>query len=454
MPSIINRLQSGWNAFMGRDPTRVYNTQELGAGSSYRPDRVRYYGFNDRSIISAVINRIGIDASSVDVKHVRLEDDRYIETIKSKLNTVLTADANIDQTGRAFMQDVVESMCEDGVVAIVPTDTTTNPFNGSYDIEKMRVGKVKEWYPKHVQVEVYNENSGRRETITLPKAMVALPQNPLYAVMNEPNSTLQRLKRTLANLDILDDRNSSGKLDLIIQLPYTIKSQSRRELAESRRKDIEMQLIGSKYGIAYTDATERIMQLNRPIENNYWSQAKDLTTMLYNQLGLTESVFDGTADEKTMTNYYERTIKPILLAITEEMDRKFLTKTAKSQGQAIKFFSDPFKYVTISSMVNVADVFRRNEIATSNELRTVIGWKPFNDERADDIRNPNMPQPEAMVDPNTGQPVDPNTPPENPNENMTPEEVDNLIAMLQDELDQLLAIKEQQEAEIAEEETG
>ena len=448
MPSILNRLQSGWNAFMGRDPTMMNNPQQIGVGSSYRPDRVRYYGFNDRSIIAAVINRIGIDASSVDIKHVRVEDDRYVETIRSKLNTVITADANIDQTGRAFIQDIVESMCEDGVVAIVPTDTTTNPYNGSYDIEKMRVGKVKEWFPKHVRVEVYNENTGRREEVLLPKSLVALPQNPLYAVMNEPNSTLQRLKRTLANLDVLDDRNSSGKLDLIIQLPYTIKSQSRRELAESRRKDIEMQLIGSKYGIAYTDATERIMQLNRPIENNYWSQAKDLTTMLYNQLGLTESVFDGTADEKTMTNYYERTIKPILLAITEEMDRKFLTKTAKTQGQAIKFFSDPFKYVTITSMTSVADVFRRNEIATSNELRTVIGWKPFNDERADDIRNPNMPQndtlamPEPEAVPSMEESVDEAM--EQPtNEDMTDEEIDQCLELLQKEVDDLLRIKEE-----------
>lgn len=433
MPSILNRLQSGWNAFLGRDPTSFYFRENIGVGSSYRPDKNRLTFINDRNIISSVINRIGIDAAGVDIKHIRLENDRYVETMNSKLNTVLTIDANIDQTGRAFIQDVVESMCEDGCVAIVPTDTTENPYVGSYDIEKLRVGRVVEWFPKHVKIEVYNENSGKRETITLPKAMVALPQNPLYAVMNEPNSTLQRLKRTLANLDILDDRNASGKLDLIIQLPYVVKSQSRKELAESRRKEIEMQLIGSKYGIAYTDGTERIMQLNRPIENNFWTQAKELTSMLYNQLGLTESVFDGSADEKTLTNYYERTIKPILLAVTEEMERKFLTKTARSQGQAIRFFRDPFKLVTVETIAEIADKFTRNEIASSNEIRTVIGWKPSKDPKADELRNSNMPQNgEGAALPQETLPS---------NESLSPEEVDNLIGLLQGELDELNKLK-------------
>lgn len=454
MPSILNRFQSGWNAFMGRDPTKVYDTQNLGLGSSYRPDRLRILTINDRSIVSSVINRIGIDAAGVDIKHVKLdENDRYVETIKSRLNNALTLDANLDQTGRAFIQDAVESMCEDGCVAIVPTDTTSNPFTGSFDIEKFRVGKVKEWFPKHVRVEVYNENNGKKELLTLPKSFVALPQNPLYSVMNEPNSTLQRLKRTLSNMDILDDRNANGKLNIIIQLPYTIKSQSRKELAENRRKEIEMQLIGSKYGIAYTDATERIVQLNRPLENNYWGQAKELTSMLYNQLGLTESVFDGTADEKTMTNYYERTIKPILLSITEEMERKFLTKTARSQGQAIRFFRDPFKLVTVESIASTSDTFIRNEIASANEIRTVMGWKPSSDPKSDELRNPNMPQ-EAMV-PAGAELANQALAPEGGNEeNMSPEEVDTLLAMLQEEMDKLLEIKEQQGGKEEDAETG
>ena len=453
MPSIINRIQSGWNAFLGRDPTAVYSPREIGIGSSYRPDRARFFGSGDRNIIAAVINRIGIDASGVDIKHVRLEDDRYVETVNSTLNTALTIDANIDQTGRAFIQDVVESMCEDGCVAIVPTDTTTNPYKGSYDIQELRVGKVVEWYPKHVKVEVYNENSGKRETLLLPKAMVGLPQNPLYSVMNEPNSTLQRLKRTLANLDILDDRNASGKLDLIIQLPYVVKSEARKKQAEARRKEIEMQLIGSKYGVAYTDGTERVVQLNRPIENNYWTQAKELTSMLYNQLGLTESVFDGSADEKTMTNYYERTIKPILLAITEEMERKFLTKTARSQGQAIRFFRDPFKWATIEGFATIAETLTRNEIASPNEMRTAIGWKPSGDPASDELRNRNINQEAAMMpqghqDPNTvyGNQNGVDEVPQQPsNENLSDKEIEDLLTMLQDEMNDLNRIKEERQ---------
>lgn len=400
MPSILTRLQHGWNAFMGRDPTRTspYQIVDYGVGSSYRPDRVRTLVTGDRSIVSAVICRIAIDVAQVDVKHVRLEEDRYVETIMSPLNKALTRSANIDQTGRSFIQEVVENMCGDGCVAIVPTDTTTDPSRGSYDINTLRTGRILEWYPKHVKLDVYNENSGKREQIILPKSMVAIVQNPLYSIMNEPNSTMQRLKRTLANLDILDDRNASGKLDLIIQLPYVVKNDTRREQAEKRRKDIEMQLTGSRYGIAYTDGTERITQLNRPVENNYWNQAKELTSMLYNQLGLTQSVFDGSADEKTMNNYYTRTIEPILSAIVEEMERKFLTPTAVTQGQAIRFFRDQFKLVTAEKLAEIADKFTRNEIASSNEIRMILGWKPSDDPKADELRNSNLSQPTEGMD--------------------------------------------------------
>lgn len=444
MPSILTRFQNGWNAFMGRDPTNI-NYQEIGYGSSIRPDK-RYVRESDRNVISSVICRIGMDAAAIPLKHVRVdENDRYLETMKSALNETLTVSANIDQTGRAFIQDVVESMCEEGVVAIVPTETSQNPVLGSFDIGSFRVGKILEWYPRHVKVEVYNEWSGKRESILLEKKSVAIVQNPLYSVMNEPNSTLQRLKRTLSNLDIFNERNASGKLDLIIQLPYVIKTPARREQAEIRRKDIEMQLSGSKYGIAYTDGTERITQLNRPVENSYWAQAKDLTSMLYNQLGLTESVFDGTADEKTMTNYYNRTIEPILSAIADEMIRKFLTKTARSQGQTIKFYRDPFKLVTVETLASIADVFARNEVATSNELRTVIGWKPSDDPKADELRNSNMPQPTG--DPNAMPAEDVEADPNQPasNEEMSDEEVDSMIDMLQKELDDLQRIKEERE---------
>lgn len=467
MPSILNRLQSGWNAFMGRDPTSKMYYEEVGLGSAYRPDKARLYRSNDRSIISAVVCRIGIDAASINIRHVRTEDDQFVETLDTKLNSLLKTEANIDQTGRAFIQDVVMSMCEEGVVAIVPTDTTTNPFTGTYEIDKLRTGRLLEWYPEHVRVEVYNERTGRRQEVTLPKAMVAIVENPLYSVMNEPNSTLQRLKRTLANLDILDDRNASGKLDLIIQLPYVVKSEARKRQAEERRKDIEMQLIGSKYGVAYTDGTERIVQLNRPIENNYWTQAKELTSMLYNQLGLTEAVFDGTADEKTMTNYYNRTIEPILTAIVEEMERKFLTKTARSQGQAIRFFRDPFKLVTVETLATIADTFTRNEIASSNEIRRVIGWKPSKDPKADALVNSNINQGEhdqiAMAPGSEG--MDPaleetggQPPAEQPveeapvegeavNEDLSDEELDNMLEMLTDQLEELLALKKSREGQ-------
>lgn len=464
MPSILNRLQSGWNAFMGRDPTATVRYEDLGIGSSYRPDKSRFYRTNDKSIISSVICRIAIDAAALNLRHVRVEDEQYVETLDTKLNELLVTEANIDQTGRAFIQDVVMSMCDEGVVAIVPTDTTTNPYTGSYEIDKLRTGKVMEWYPEHVRVDVYNERTGKREEVTLPKAMVAIIENPFYAVMNEPNSTLQRLKRTLANLDILDDRNASGKLDLIIQLPYVVKSELRKKQAEERRKDIEMQLIGSKYGVAYTDGTERIIQLNRPIENNYWAQAKELTSMLYNQLGLTESVFDGTADEATMNNYYTRTIEPILTAIIEEMRRKFLTKTARSQGQSIKFFRDPFKLVTVEKLANIADTFTRNEIASSNEIRREIGWKPSKDPKADALVNSNINQgandqvamspgkegedpslengdaPEQVVEQESKAVGEPSEEPIS-NDELSDEELDNLLVLLKEQLDDLTRIK-------------
>lgn len=464
MPSILNRLQSGWNAFMGRDPTVKVKYEDLGLGSSYRPDKQRFYRTNDKSIVSSVICRIAIDAAALNLRHVRTEDEQYVETLDTKLNELFVTEANIDQTGRAFIQDVVMSMCDEGVVAIVPTDTTTNPFTGSYEIDKLRTGRITEWYPEHVRVDVYNERTGKREEVLLPKAMVAIIENPFYAVMNEPNSTLQRLKRTLANLDILDDRNASGKLDLIIQLPYVIKSELRKQQAEERRKDIEMQLIGSKYGVAYTDGTERIIQLNRPIENNYWAQAKELTSMLYNQLGLTESVFDGTADEATMNNYYSRTIEPILTAIIEEMRRKFLTKTARSQGQSIKFFRDPFKLVTVEKLASIADTFTRNEIASSNEIRREIGWKPSNDPKADALVNSNINQGEhdqiAMAPGKEGEDptLENGDAPEQvaqeeieavgeaneepmTNDDLSDEELDKLLVLLKEQYDDLTRIK-------------
>lgn len=423
-----------------------------------RPDKSRYYKLNDRTIIQSVICRIGIDAASIAMKHVRLENDRYTETINSKLNNALTLDANLDQTGRAFMQDAVMSMCDEGVVAIVPTDTTTNPFDGGFDVLKLRTAKVIEWYPKHVKLELYNENSGKREQIVLPKAMVAIVENPLYAVMNEPNSTLQRLKRILANLDVFNERNASDKLNMIIQLPYVIKSQSRKEMAETRRKEIEMQLVGSKYGIAYTDGTEKIMQLNRPLENNYWTQAKDLTSMLYNQLGLAASVFDGTADERTMNNYFSRTIEPILSAIAEEMERKFLTKNARTRGEAIRFFRDPFKLVTLETLAMVANTLTTQEIASANEIRTVMGWKPSDDPRADQLKNANIdtlgnggfdpsmmgeeeipPEEEAEEYPEEGAEEEASS------EDVSVEEIDELLEELNGEIKELKKLRKEKE---------
>ena len=406
----LDRLQHAYNSFLNRDPTDYY--REVGSGYSYRPDRVRFTGGNERSIVTSVYNRIALDTASINIIHARLdEDNRYSETIDSALNRCLTKDANIDQTGRGFIQDVVMSMLDEGCVAIVPVDTSVNPKqSGAYDILSMRTAKIIQWYPQHVKVRVYNDKTGMKEDLTLPKSFVCIIENPLYAVINEPNSTMQRLIRKLNLLDVVDEQTSAGKLDLIIQLPYVIKSEARREQAEKRRKDIEMQLSGSKYGIAYTDGTERITQLNRPVENNLMKQIEYLTNLLYAQLGITQTILDGTADDKTMLNYYNRTIEPIISAIVDEVERKFLTKTARSQKQAIKFFRDPFKLVPINEIAEIADKFTRNEITSSNEIRTVIGFKPSKDPGADELRNKNLNQSnnskEIQNEPTGEEPID------------------------------------------------
>ena len=391
--SVGSRLQHAWNAFFNKDPTdNISGAIDIGAGYASRPDRVKFTRGNEKSIVTAVFNRIALDTAAMSIEHVRLDDnDRYIYSMPSKLNNCLTLEANIDQTGRALIQDVVMSMLDEGCVAIVPVDTTYDPNKtDSYDIASLRVGKIITWYPNMVRVRVYNERTGKKEDILLPKKTVAIVENPLYAVVNEPNSTLKRLVYKMNLLDVLDERNSSGKLDLIIQLPYIIKTEARRQQAENRRKDIEDQLVGSKYGIAYTDGTERITQLNRPVENNLSTQVNDLTSMLYSQLGITDTILNGTADEKTMMNYYSRTIEPILAAITLEMTRKFLTKTARSQKQSIVFFKDPFKLVPVTEIATIADTFTRNEIMTSNEVRQIVGMKPASDPSADELRNKNL----------------------------------------------------------------
>ena len=400
--SFLSRLKHAWNAFTNnKDPTPKY--QDIGASYYYRPDRQRFTGGNERTIVTSVYNRIALDAAAVEIKHVRLDENgRYLETIDSGINRCLNEEANIDQTGRAFIQDVVMSMLDEGCVAIVPVDTTFNPnVTNSYDIQSMRVGKILQWYPNHIQVRVYNEKTGNKEDIIVPKNMVGIIENPLYAVINEPNSTMQRLIRKLSLLDAVDEQSGSGKLDLIIQLPYTIKTEARRQQAEARRKEIEVQLTNSKYGIAYTDGTERITQLNRPIENNLMKQIEYLTSMLYSQLGITQSILDGTADEKTMLNYYSRSIEPIISAIVDELKRKFLTRTARSQLQSFLFFRDPFKLVPITEIATIADTFTRNEILSSNEVRQLIGIKPSSDPKADQLRNSNLNQTEDdyYVDP-------------------------------------------------------
>lgn len=385
-----SRLKHAWNAFLNRDPTPPYRYE--GASYSTRPDRIRMNLGNERSIISSIYTRIALDVSAITIQHARLDENgRFIDTIDSGLNRCLTSEANIDQTGKAFIQDIVVSMFDEGCVAVVPVNTMGNPFyTDSYDIRTMRTGKIIQWKPEHVMIRLYNDRTGVKEDIWLPKRMVAIIENPLYMVMNEPNSTLRRLIRKLNLLDAVDEQSSSGKLDMIIQLPYIIKSKARREQAEQRRKDIETQLSGSKYGIAYTDGTEKITQLNRSVENNLMKQIEYLTSMLYSQLGLTQSVFDGTANNEALNNYYSRTIEPVVFAITDEMNRKFLTRTARSQGQTIYCFKDPFKFVPVLQLSEMVDKFTRNEIMTSNEIRQIIGMKTSNDPNADILRNKNL----------------------------------------------------------------
>lgn len=402
--SFGSRLKHAWNAFTGTDYTTY---QDVGPGYSSRPDRIRLTRGNERSIITSVYNRIALDVAALNVQHIRLDENgRFLSVIQDGLNTCLTVEANIDQTARAFIQDIVVSMLDEGCVAIVPVDTTYDPsVTGSYDIQTMRVGKILDWYPQHVRVRLYNERTGTKENILVPKSTVAIVENPLYAVVNEPNSTMQRLIRKLNLLDVIDEQSGSGKLDLIIQLPYVIKTEARRQQAENRRKNIEAQLSGTKYGIAYADGTERITQLNRSVNNNLMSQIEYLTSMLYSQLGITQSILDGTADEKTMLNYNNRTIEPIISAIVDEMKRKFLTKTARSQSQSISFFRDPFKLVPVNDIAEIADKFTRNEIMTSNEIRQVIGMKPSDDPRADELRNKNLSAP-SESEPEINPPVE------------------------------------------------
>ena len=393
--TLTSRLKRAWNAFTkNRDPTDI-QYPSVGTGYVYRPDRVRFTRGNERSIVTSVYNRIAMDVAAITIKHCRIDKNgRYIEDIKSGLNDCLTVEANIDQTGRSFIQDVVMSMFDEGSVAIVPVDTSFDPRNSSsYDILSMRAGQILEWYPAHVKVRVYNDRTGKKEDLVLPKRSVAIIENPLYSVINEPNSTMQRLIRKLNILDAIDEQSGSGKLDLIIQLPYVIKSEARQQQAEKRRKDIEDQLKGP-YGIAYTDGTEKITQLNRPVENNLMKQIEYLTNQLYGQIGMTPSVLDGTADEKAMLNYNNRTIEPIVSAIVGAMKRSFLSKTARTQGQTIMFFRDPFKLVPINNIADIADKFTRNEILSSNEVRQIVGMRPSDDPKADELRNSNINQPE------------------------------------------------------------
>ena len=401
MAKITDRLRHAWNAFNGQ---QVYmeNQMVYGAATSYRPDRFsQIFTVNDRSLITALYNRIAIDVAAVPIKHVREnKDHQMIGEIESPLNSIFNLEANLDQTGRAFVQDIVMSMCDEGVVAVVPTDTDVNPkFSDSYDILKMRVGKIVEWYPQHIKVRLYNERTGKKEEITVSKYDTAIIENPLYSVMNEPNSNLKRLMRKLALLDRLDERGASGKLDMLIQLPYVVKTPTKQEQADNRRKAIEDQLVNSKYGIAYIDGTEKVIQLNKSLENNLLTQIEYLTKTLLGQLGITEEVFNGTADEKTMLNYYNRTIEPMLAAIVDEFKRKFLTKTARTQGQSIHYIRQPFRLVPVDQVAEIADKFTRNEILSSNELRSIMGYTPVDDPRADELRNKNLNQSNQEINP-------------------------------------------------------
>lgn len=390
--SLGARLKHAWNVFTANET--VGARWDIGPSYFYRPDRPIFSRGNERSIITSVYNRIALDVAAITIQHVRLDDEgRFTSVMNTSLNDCLSLEANLDQTGRAFIQDIVQSMLDEGCVAIVPVDTDIDPDEGSYKIETMRTGKILEWYPQHVKVRVYNEQTGKKEDVLVSKRTVAIVENPFYAVMNEPNSTMQRLIRKLNILDAIDEQSGSGKLNLIIQLPYVIKTEARRQQAEKRRKDIEEQLSGSKYGVAYTDGTEHVVQLNRPIDNNIMSQIEYLTSMLYSQLGLTQTIMDGSADDKTMLNYLTRTVEPILSAIVDEMKRKFLTKTARSQKQSILFFRDPFKLVPVSEIAEIADKMTRNEIMTSNEIRQKIGMTPSKDPNADKLRNSNLSAP-------------------------------------------------------------
>lgn len=390
-----SRLKHAWNAFTNnRDPTITYH--DIGPGYSIRPDRPRFSRGNERTIITSILNRIALDAASIDLVHCKLDDNgQFVENVNSKLQSCLTLSANIDQTGRAFRHDIYMSMLDEGCVAIVPVETTMNPkVTDSYDISSMRVGKIVEWFPQYVRISLYDERTGRKEEVTMHKSKVAIVENPLYPVMNEPNSTVQRLIRKLALLDNIDEQSGSGKLDLIIQLPYVVKSEARRQQAEKRRKDIEMQLAGSKYGIAYTDGTEKITQLNRSLENNLLKQIEYLMAQVYSQLGLTQAIMEGTADDKTMLNYYDRTVEPLVAAVADAMKRVFLTKTARTQMQSITYFRNPFKLVPVNDLAEIADKFTRNEIMTSNEIRQIVGMKPSNDPKADELRNSNLNHPD------------------------------------------------------------
>lgn len=398
MSKLTERFRNGWNAFLGRDPT--FNYHGSGYGGYYRPDRARLSRNNSRTIVNSIYNRIAVDVASMKIEHVRLDENgNYKETIKSDLNNALTKEANIDQTGKELIQDIVMSMFDEGCVAVVPVDTDIDPYQtDSYKIYSLRTGKIVEWYPQHVKVELYDERIGKKREIVVEKSIAAIIENPFYSIMNEPNSTLQRLIRVLNQLDRTNEQCSAGKMDLIVQLPYSIKSSARQAQAEERRKSLEAQLTGSQYGIGYIDSTEHITQLNRSVENNLWSQAKDLTFELYNQLGLTQSIFDGTADENTQLNYQNRTIAVILTAIVENMERKWISKTARTQGQAIRFFSDPFKLIPVNQLAEMSDKLTRNEIMTSNEVRSVIGLKPSDDPKADELRNSNLNHPDEGDD--------------------------------------------------------
>lgn len=393
MASPLDRFKSAYNAFMGRAPT---NRTDCYSGNGSRPDRTRHRIQNERSIVNSIINRISVDACSIDVKHVRVDDDGdYVETMKSRLNRVLSSDANIDQTGREMIKDLIYSMLDEGCVALVPTDLTANPnFTDAYEVIEARVGKIVEWFPKHVRVEVYNEETGRKDQLLLEKRYTPIVENPFYSIMNEPNSTLQRLIRVLNQLDRVNEQNSAGKMDIIVQLPYLVKGDAKKRQAEERRKNIEAQLTGSQYGIAYIDGTEKVIQLNRPVENNLWNQAKELKEDLFNQIGITMAILNGTADEKTMLNYYSRIIEPILTAIVEEIERKWISRTATSQNQRIKFFRDPFKLVPVGDLAEISDKLTRNEIMSSNEIRVRVGLPPSKDPKADELINSNLNQPD------------------------------------------------------------